>query len=80
MSLLAHLVFEHSAFVSNFRLQLFHSDTIWIIVTTFLFFILDLIPWILAWENIRFSSLFVAGAFRAEERLRLSDRNSILMT
>ena len=61
MSLLAHLVFEHSAFVSHFRLQLFHSDTIWIIVTTFRLFILDWIPWMFACENIRSSSLFVPG-------------------
>ena len=30
-------------------------------------------------ENIRFSVLFAAGTFRVEERLPLSDRNSILM-
>ena len=34
----------------------------------------------LACENIRFSSLFVARDVRVEERLRLSSRNSILMT
>ena len=34
----------------------------------------------LACENIRFSSLFAAGTFREEERLRLSGKNSILMT
>ena len=34
-------------------------------------------PCALACENIRFSALFAAGTFRAEERLRLSDRNSI---
>ena len=34
----------------------------------------------LASEDIRFSSLSPLGSFRAEERLRLSDRNSILMT
>ena len=34
----------------------------------------------LACENIRFSTLFAAGTFRAEERLQLGDRNSILMT
>ena len=33
----------------------------------------------LACENIRFSALFAAGMFRTEQRLRLSDRNSILM-
>ena len=37
-------------------------------------------PCALACENIRFSALFAAGTFRAEERLRLSDRNSILLT
>ena len=35
-------------------------------------------PCALACENIRFSALFAAGTFRAEERLRLSDRNSII--
>ena len=35
---------------------------------------------VLACENIRFSLIVVAGdVFRAEERLRLSDSNSILM-
>ena len=34
----------------------------------------------IACENICFSSLFAAGTFRAEERLRLSGRNPILMT
>ena len=34
----------------------------------------------IACKNIRFSSLFAAGTFRMEERLRLSHRNSILMT
>ena len=33
----------------------------------------------LACEKNRFSSLFAAGTFHAEERLRLSNRNSILM-
>ena len=32
-----------------------------------------------ACENIRFSSLLPLGMFRVEERLLLSDRNSILM-
>ena len=34
----------------------------------------------IACENIRLSALFAAETFREEERLRLSDRNSILMT
>ena len=33
-----------------------------------------------ACENIRFSAVFAARTFRAEERLRLSDRNSIMVT
>ena len=36
--------------------------------------------WHLAYENIRFSSLFTTGTFCMEDCLRLSDRNSILMT
>ena len=35
---------------------------------------------VIAWENIRFSALFTTGTFRMKESLRLSDRNSILMT
>ena len=35
---------------------------------------------LIACENIRFSSLFAAGDGSRGERLRLSDRNSILVT